>query len=329
MSQDFQSAIIQHTATTSTTATASLAKMMRKVSTTAKNACRRKLDMTETSIKRKLNAETSQAPKKRKQNIDNTPQKNLVEKVEEKEVIVIDDTQHTEQEPQDLIIIDDDDTDQKDVITIHDTPQEDVIIIDDNEVHNIQVLGEPPQNTNATQLKLPITGGRFVTTSTFNGNIMIHISQFADGKPVKGKGLALTLEQWVELVDCFDAIDTKICCIHDKSTPDFKHHLGSNKYVCVTTDFKCVDLRKFWLPDDSDEVVPTKKGIALSFREWLCFKKVAREVPNYVPDILTTVPCIQRDDHANQMGYWECTNCNPNFLQLELRAMSKTLNSLE
>ena len=200
-----------------------------------------------------------------------------------------------------------------------------VIVIDDDSF--LQSATHEQNNANIDEqqtfltMKLSLSGNRYVTANTFKGYVMIHIRQFTeDGVPIKGKGIALTVVQWVELMSCIDGINNKLKHITDENVPDFKHHLGGNKYVRVTNGFRCVDLRLFWLPEDKREVVPTKKGIALSIQEWYEFTKLANsQVPKYVPEIMTTVPCIFRDDHANQMGYLECINCNPNYWTLQLR----------
>lgn len=170
----------------------------------------------------------------------------------------------------------------------------------------------------STHIKLPLTGERYVSSCVYRDQAMIHVRQFNDGLPVKGKGLAMTLEQWNELVSCIDEIDKKVCSIRDEEVPNFRKHLGSNKHVSVSTDFYCVDLRQFWLPKGQLEVVPTRKGIALTLNEWAEFKKVVDLVQLFIPEVLTTVPCMLRDDHANQMAFWQCSNCNPDYEQLLL-----------
>ena len=112
----------------------------------------------------------------------------------------------------------------------------------------------------------------------------------------------MTLEQWVELVDSIEGIDHKIQSVADEAVPDFKHHLGSNKYARVNTDFFCVDLRQFWLPEGMTEVIPTKRGISLNFKQWAEFKAVAAYVSMYVPDVLSTVPFVQPPDNTIQNG---------------------------
>ena len=130
--------------------------------------------------------------------------------------------------------------------------------------------------------------------------------------PVKGKGLAMTLEQWVELVHCIIPVNTKIKSVRNPYVADYKHHLGGNKYVRVSTDFHCVDLRQFWLPENAREVVPTKRGIALNLLQWNKFKAAVKAVPLYVPEVLTTGQCVLRPDHVTQRSFWNCLNCNPN-----------------
>jgi len=48
-------------------------------------------------------------------------------------------------------------------------------------------------------------------------------------------------------------------------------HIGGAHYISVTSGFRCVDFRKFYLPygvKTQEEIRPTQKGIALRLDEW-------------------------------------------------------------
>jgi len=53
--------------------------------------------------------------------------------------------------------------------------------------------------------------------------------------------------------------------------------------VSVTTGFKCVDFRQFYLPYGETEVKPTREGIALRLMEWDRIKKVIELINNAYP----------------------------------------------
>ena len=225
----------------------------------------------------------------------------------------------------------------KDDITVKKTTQDTDSFIAVGELDDLIVFSDMNQNmdmstaavvvthasTTPVLMSLPLGNDRYIKNGIFNESPMINVRQYhSEGYPTK-KGLAMTLVQWVELIGCIDQIDHKLEHIRSSLEPDFKHHLGSNKYVRVSTDFNGVDLRKFWLPDGSTESVPTRSGIMLTSREWQLFKDFAKNhVPKYVPEVETTTRCLQRADHANQLGYLECMNCNPNFVRLQAMQVS-------
>uniref|UniRef100_A0A8W8P6G8 Uncharacterized protein n=1 Tax=Magallana gigas TaxID=29159 RepID=A0A8W8P6G8_MAGGI len=45
----------------------------------------------------------------------------------------------------------------------------------------------------------------------------------------------------------------------------YKQHLGENYYMTVDNDFPVVNIRKWWMPPGNGEIVPTKKGAAITF----------------------------------------------------------------
>ena len=85
-----------------------------------------------------------------------------------------------------------------------------------------------------------------------------------------------------------------------------RHHIGGAHYVSVTSDFHCVDFRKFYLPYGTktrDEIRPSHKGIALRLDEWsdLCVLTVSINAEH--PSLANAHPCYLREDHMNQVGW--------------------------
>ncbi|KAJ8311293.1 hypothetical protein KUTeg_011154 [Tegillarca granosa] len=114
--------------------------------------------------------------------------------------------------------------------------------------------------------RLHLGDERYVVLKSFKGVMQVHIRQFeigAKGPFPTSKGVALNLEKWKKLeemhaddidlsVNNFDKNDENVAC---------KIHLGSNYYVSVKKPIARVDIRRWFLPLDSDVIVPTKKGI--------------------------------------------------------------------
>jgi len=71
----------------------------------------------------------------------------------------------------------------------------------------------------------------------------------------------------------FDEIDAQVIAVHKNANENdppvnYRQHISGGCYVSVTTGFKCVDFRQFYMPYGKTEVKPTRKGIALRLTEW-------------------------------------------------------------
>ena len=74
----------------------------------------------------------------------------------------------------------------------------------------------------------------------------------------------------------------------------------------------CVDIRHFWKPQD--EVVPTKKGMCLRLLEYNHLEILA-DIRNTLPELITVVRCFLKSDHMDQLGAFQCSECNPKDFQ--------------
>ena len=72
------------------------------------------------------------------------------------------------------------------------------------------------------------------------------------------------------------------------------------------------DIRQFWLPEHTDQVQLTRKGIALKFDEFDTLIKLKAEIEQVIPELDQMQPCWMSDDHMNQEGLMNCRECNPN-----------------
>jgi hypothetical protein len=93
-----------------------------------------------------------------------------------------------------------------------------------------------------------------------------------------------------------------------------KFHLGGNKLVSVTSQFKRVDIRSYWLPPDSTDLKPTRRGIGLTFEQWTKLSAIYFDCTrDYIKEeIEKFVPCYLKPDHAGG-GAMACKECNPSF----------------
>ena len=73
----------------------------------------------------------------------------------------------------------------------------------------------------------------------------------------------------------------------------------------------CVDLRKYWKPENEENLVPTKEWIYLHPAEYITLKSHASTLEKEGPQLETILPCFMPDDNQNQLRMLRCATCNP------------------
>ncbi|XP_041356360.1 uncharacterized protein LOC121373698 [Gigantopelta aegis] len=164
-----------------------------------------------------------------------------------------------------------------------------------------------------SRCQLEIGQNVYVMAQTWKQELLIHIRKFDSDKgktfPTK-RGIALTLKHWVELSMCTSQIDETIAALKERKEEKLFHHLGANMYVSVDKNIAGVDIRQWWWCVDT--VKPSRKGIFLSLQQWSKLKDCFEMMSDFVPELKSIVPCAMQDDHQNQMGFLQCSFCNPN-----------------
>ena len=151
------------------------------------------------------------------------------------------------------------------------------------------------------RVKLGLGHGRYVYVVDWKGEPRIDLRQWQDGKATK-KGISLTLMRWKNWVDSIEDVDKAL-----SAEESYSSHLGGNVYCTVENGF--VDLRQYWRPQE--ELVPTKKGMRLWPDEYAALKTYVQKIGEALPELDAVVPCFLRSDHQNQIGYLQCSECNP------------------
>jgi hypothetical protein len=159
----------------------------------------------------------------------------------------------------------------------------------------------------------------FAVAKSFKGKDYVDIRFFDKREndtyvPTK-KGITLTMDQWKRLVTYhIDSVLEKTEEYGDAT--DVQIHLGSNTYVTLKGDYKCVNIRKWFMPEDEEELRPTRKGIALNFTIFSMLQEVVPTINAALGDAyISTELCEHSDSHNNQMGMLRCKTCNPNEYQ--------------
>lgn len=154
----------------------------------------------------------------------------------------------------------------------------------------------------------------FRLIATKNG-LMYDFREYVKGVPTTN-GVRLPPQRFVNLLSYTDHIDEHVMIIKRKSqdSQSYKTHVGGNLYVTMGAPYRVVHLRDYWLRPGASEVQPTRRGCGLRFSEWDTFKtKCVGILRRIEPSLTYLKPCLEREDHANQLGYLTCSECNPNF----------------
>jgi len=79
----------------------------------------------------------------------------------------------------------------------------------------------------------------------------------------------LDLEKWVKLQKWYAGdVDEAINKYQKGENVDLRIHLGRNYYVSLKTGYSLIHIRRWFLPENEEEVRPTRTGIALNFTQW-------------------------------------------------------------
>lgn len=166
--------------------------------------------------------------------------------------------------------------------------------------------------------RFTLSYNRFVVVNRFNGQIYVHIRQYKEnlqnGKTYPTRiGVTLNPSRFAVLCMHSDEITQALDNIRkpEPSCVQYTKHLGGGIYVGVTTGVECVDLRRYFVPKESKDKLPTRNGIALKFGEWRKFIALETEIKKLSPTLLNAQPCSYDVSHSNQEAAMSCKECNP------------------
>jgi len=148
---------------------------------------------------------------------------------------------------------------------------------------------------------------------------MVHIREYdiGDGKkyPTR-KGVCFSKVRWATFRSHLDEIDRNVELLKAHQPVEYSQHIGGKYYVTISTGIKCVNIRRYFLPPNSTKEQPTRSGIALRLDEWEVLKSKIDKLHQHIPELKAARPCYDTNDHANQLGYLSCRECNPFALEL-------------
>lgn len=166
--------------------------------------------------------------------------------------------------------------------------------------------------------RFPLGNDRFAVVVKFMDEIGLHIRQYQKSesgryfptkigtflRPMRFANLDCNLSNISEAVnklrDGLDDINLKL-------------HVGGGVYCTVKSGIFCVDIRKYFVPENSEsgDAIPTKMGIALKFVEFEALLACVEDIKKLSSELRDTQPCYIQWDHSNLTAYLECKECSP------------------
>ena len=128
------------------------------------------------------------------------------------------------------------------------------------------------------------------------------------------KTMTFNVNRWARFVALMTNVDEEAKELNRKTRPvAYRQHLGDGYYVTVTGGVMCVDFRKYYVPYGlpSDQIRPTKSGIALRLEEWADMLQVVPTIHATFPELATAKRFVNEDSHLGQCGWMQCTSCFP------------------
>ena len=151
---------------------------------------------------------------------------------------------------------------------------------------------------------------------------MVHIRQYDDRDYPTRTGISFTKGRWAMFLNCLEEMEKSVETMRFEQSVEYSKHLGGRYYVSIGKKFKCVSLRRFFLPHNSTKELPTRSGIALRMNEWNGLLDKIPLLQDAVPELKTAKPCFHSEDYANQTGRVER---NPFELELDNRTKFQEL----
>ena len=125
--------------------------------------------------------------------------------------------------------------------------------------------------------------------------------------------------RWAAFRQPIDDIDKSVKSIlSGDQNVKFLHHVGGTYYVSVNSGYRCVELKKWFQRfDAAGDIKPTNSGVSLlRINEWSDLCGLVDVIKKTYPSLGSAQPCYYDDDHMNQLGWLNCTECHPFLVDL-------------
>ena len=164
-------------------------------------------------------------------------------------------------------------------------------------------------------LKLQFGEKRFLTYSSFMDTDKIHIREYysLNGKSYPSKrGICLSASRFSTLYNTLPEIIASVELLLQKKPVKMNAHIGGGVYATVSSDYQCVDIRRFWKPEGETKECATRNGLAIRLDEFEKFVGALNELATSYPHLISlSIICAYQLDHCNQIVAIDCKECNP------------------
>jgi len=127
-----------------------------------------------------------------------------------------------------------------------------------------------------------------------------------------GKYCCFSQSRWATFMLIIDEIEMTLQkVLAGQKDIRYRYHLGAAWHVSVTSGFKCIDFRRFFLPLEQTDIKPTRTGLALRISEWQTLRSVITKLHVDQSEIANCVPCFLSADHTTAEGIRCCSECTP------------------
>ncbi len=185
---------------------------------------------------------------------------------------------------------------------------------------SISPVVTPAASNEPTEIKLSLGNNRFLCYNVYRGEDKFHIRQYEEknGLVVPTKlGVCMSTTRFAAFRFLMGEMDERVNDLAQKRAVDSTIHVGGDLFVTIKTGFACVNLRKYFFPAGMQQSVPSRSGIALRLPEWEALKACVAELIQLKPELANVGRCSDQEDHQNQIGYFNCGECNhlpPDFV---------------
>lgn len=170
-------------------------------------------------------------------------------------------------------------------------PKEEIVPAPEADVLQLAMEMTQLEPSQTTASKVLLGGHRFVELTEWNGSKRVDIRIWKDDTIPTKEGVSLNVMQWKALTDMAEVIDDLLTRIVHQEPVDWRCHLGEDVYVTVKAPYRCVNIRKFWIPQGEWTFRPTKKGVALNCSEW---KELLKTMPMFdLPETRPLMPLTE------------------------------------